>query len=67
MVAATVAGDKAARIWYATLRDDRLGVTARFKEFALLTYINAWNLFPAGDEAEIVGNAWEQVGIEISQ
>jgi Zn-dependent metalloprotease len=61
------AGDKAARIWYATLRDDRLSIRAKFEEFALLTYINAWNLFPAGDEADIVRSAWAEVGIEISQ
>ena len=61
------AGDKAARIWYATLRDDRLRIRAKFREFALLTYINAWNLFPQGDEADKVKNAWAGVGIEISQ
>lgn len=61
------AGDNAARIWYATLRDDRLRIRARFREFALLTYINAWNLFPEGDEANIVKSAWAEVGIEISQ
>ena len=61
------AGERAARIWYATLRDDRLRIRSRFKEFALLTYINAWNLFSEGDEAEIVKNAWAEVGIEISQ
>jgi Zn-dependent metalloprotease len=60
------AGDKAARIWYAALRDNRLRVRARFKEFAFLTYINAWNLFPDGDEAKAVKSAWAQVGIEIS-
>jgi Zn-dependent metalloprotease len=60
------AGEKAARIWYATLRDDRLSIRARFKEFALLTYINAWNLFPEGGEAKTVKNAWAEVGIEIS-
>jgi Zn-dependent metalloprotease len=60
-------GDKAARIWYATLRDDRLRIKAKFSEFALLTYINAWNLFPGGNEANIVKSAWADVGIEISQ
>jgi Zn-dependent metalloprotease len=60
------AGDKAARIWYATLRDERLRIRATFKEFALLTYINAWNLFPDGDEANIVKTSWAEVGIEIS-
>ena len=58
---------KAALIWYAALRDDRLSIRARFKEFGLLTYINAWNLFPNGDEAAAVRDAWERVGIEISQ
>ena len=51
------AGEKAARIWYAALRDDRLSIRASFKEFALLTYINAWNLFPNGDEAAAVRDA----------
>ena len=60
-------GDRAARIWYETLRDDRLRIRAKFREFALLTYINAWNLFPGGDEAEIVKSAWAEVGIEVSQ
>jgi Zn-dependent metalloprotease len=59
-------GDKAARIWYATLRDERLRIRAKFKEFAQLTYINAWNLFPDGDEANIVKTSWAEVGIEIS-
>jgi Zn-dependent metalloprotease len=61
------AGNKAARIWYETLRDSRLRIRAKFREFALLTYINAWNLFPGGDEANIVKNAWAEVGVEISQ
>jgi Zn-dependent metalloprotease len=59
-------GAKAARIWYATLRDERLRIRAKFKEFAQLTYINAWNLFPDGDEANIVKTSWADVGIEIS-
>jgi len=61
------AGDRAARIWYATLRDNRLSIRAGFEEFGLLTYINAWNLFPEGEEAAIVKDAWAQVGIVISQ
>jgi Zn-dependent metalloprotease len=61
------AGDKTARIWYATLRDERLRIRAKFQEFALLTYINAWNLYPDGEEATIVRSAWADVGIEISQ
>ena len=59
-------GNKAARIWYATLRDERLRIRAKFKEFAQLTYINAWNLYPDGDEANSVKTSWADVGIEIS-
>ena len=61
------AGDKAARIWYETLRDNRLKIRARFREFALLTYVNAWNLYPDGDAAKIVKSAWADVGIDVSQ
>jgi Zn-dependent metalloprotease len=61
------AGDKPAQIWYKTLCDDRLSIRAKFDQFALLTYINAWNLFPEGQEAEIVKNAWAEVGIEFPQ
>ncbi len=59
------AGEKAGQIWYATLRDQRLRVDATFSEFAQLTYINAWNLFPEGQESEIVLNAWREVGVEV--
>jgi Zn-dependent metalloprotease len=58
------AGDKAAHIWYAALRDPRLKPNAKFVEFARLTFVNAWNRFPGGPEAEIVRDAWEQVGVE---
>jgi Zn-dependent metalloprotease len=58
------AGDKAARVWYAALRDPRLKPNAKFVDFAQLTFLNAWNLFPAGREAEIVRDAWAQVGVE---
>ena len=59
------AGDAPGRIWYATLRDQRLRPDATFLEFAQLTFINAWNLYPEGRESEIVRNAWQEVGIEI--
>ena len=60
------AGGKVAAIWYATLRDERLSPRATFSEFALLTYVNAWNLF-SKEEAEIVESAWKEVGVEFSQ
>ena len=41
---------KAARLLDATLRDDRARITATFRGFALLIYINAWKLFPDGEE-----------------
>ena len=59
------AGEKAGPIWYTTLRDQRLRPDATFLDFAQLTYINAWNLFPEGRESEIVRNAWWEVGIEL--
>ena len=61
------AGEKAGRIWYAALRDSRLKPNARFVDFAQLTFVSAWNLFPAGREAEIVRDAWAQVGVEWAQ
>ena len=59
------AGLKAGPIWYATLRNQRLRPDATFLDFAQLTYVSAWNLFPERTEAEIVRNAWREVGIEI--
>src|SRR5919202_709023 len=61
------AGEKAGRIWYAALRDSRLKPNARFVDFAQLTFVSAWNLFPAGREAEIVRDAWAQGGIGWAQ
>ena len=59
------AGERAGPIWYATLRDSRLRADATFVDFAQLTFVNAWNLFPQGQEPEIVKDAWHQVGIDI--
>jgi Zn-dependent metalloprotease len=59
------AGEKAGPIWYTTLRDRRLRPDATFLDFAQLTYVTAWNLFPEGKESEIVRDAWREVGIEI--
>jgi Zn-dependent metalloprotease len=59
------AGEKAGLIWYATLRDPRLHPNATFRQFARLTFVNAWNLFPGGEEQQIVRDAWRQVGVRI--
>ena len=65
LVATTLGGnswDKAGPIWYATLRDHALRPTANFADFANVTVANANRLFGAGD-ANIVQNAWKQVGV----
>lgn len=59
------AGEKAGPIWYATLRDPRLRPNATFQQFAGLTSINAANLFPGGEEQQIVRDVWGQVGVHI--
>ena len=59
------AGEKAGPIWYATLRDPRLRPNATFQQFARLTSINAANLFPVGEEQQIVRDAWGQVGVHL--
>jgi Zn-dependent metalloprotease len=59
------AGEKAGPIWYATLRDPRLRPNATFRQFARLTAVNAENLFPRGEEQQIVRDAWGQVGVHV--
>lgn len=59
------AGEKAGPIWYAAMRDPRMRSNSGFRHFARLTAINAWNLFPDGEEHRIVRDAWRQVGVEI--
>lgn len=57
--------EKAGQIWYQTLVDSRLADTAQFQEFADLTTSKAEELYgPA--EADVVTNAWKEVGITIS-
>jgi Zn-dependent metalloprotease len=59
------AGEKAGPIWYAAMRDPRMKPNSGFRRFARLTAINAWNLFPDGEEHRIVQDAWRQVGVQI--
>jgi len=59
------AGDRAGRIWYATLQDPRLRPNSTFRRFARLSAVNAWNLFPDGEEHRIVRDVWRRVGVEI--
>jgi Zn-dependent metalloprotease len=59
------AGEKAGPIWYAAMRDPRLKPNSGFRRFARLTAVNAWNLFPDGEEHRIVQDAWRQVGVQI--
>jgi Zn-dependent metalloprotease len=58
------AWEKAGRIWYETLRDSALRNNTGFKRFANLTVSTATRLYgPGSDEAAIVANAWQTVGI----
>ena len=59
------AGEKSGPIWYAAMRDPRLKPNSGFRRFARLTAVNAWNLFPDGEEHRIVQDAWRQVGVMI--
>jgi Zn-dependent metalloprotease len=56
------AWERAGRIWYETLRDNSLPLTATFKQFATLTVITAENLFDV-ESRDIVASAWAQVGV----
>ncbi len=61
------AWEKAGRIWYETVRDPRLRTTASFRAFALLTVANADRLYGHGSpERQAVGDAWNEVGINVS-
>lgn len=57
------AWEKAGRIWYDTLCDDRLKQDATFDAFAKLTIDHAGQRFGA-EAADTVQQAWAQVGIE---
>jgi Zn-dependent metalloprotease len=61
------AWEKAGRIWYDTLRDNKLRPTTTFKRFAELSVATAHRLYGAGStEADAVRDAWGQVGIKLS-
>jgi Zn-dependent metalloprotease len=58
------AWEKAGRIWYETLRDQKLSLNAQFADFATLTAAHAASLF--GDTAQrAVSDAWRQVGVSV--
>ncbi|MDC9589765.1 M4 family metallopeptidase [Xenorhabdus sp. XENO-10] len=54
--------EKAGKIWYETLLDNRLSSDADFEDFAKLTVDNAKHLFDK-KIAGIVSNGWEEVGV----
>jgi Zn-dependent metalloprotease len=58
------AWDVAGRIWYQTLRDQRLSNEATFKDFARLTLDHAIGLFGA-DVRAVVRQAWLDVGVNV--
>jgi len=58
------AWEKAGRIWYETLRDNRLRPNTGFARFARLTIDVAGRLYGASsDEQKAVANAWAEVGV----
>jgi hypothetical protein len=57
--------EKAGRIWYDTLTDERLKPDAQFSDLARLTFNNARRLYGVkSDEAQAVKSAWERVGLK---
>jgi Zn-dependent metalloprotease len=59
------AWEKAGRIWYETLRDSRLNPITGFRQFAVLTSLNAGRLFGRdSEEQRAVHDGWASVGIE---
>jgi len=70
LVATAIGGyawEKAGKIWYETLRDDRLRSTARFTDFATLTFDNASKLYGASTkETKAVQDAWKAVGVDLN-
>ena len=67
-LAATALGgyawEKAGRVWYETLRDNRLRPNIGFTRFARLTIDVAGRIYGrSSDEKEAVGNAWAEVGV----
>lgn len=58
------AWEKAGRVWYDTLCDERLGNDAKFLDFARLCVDNAERRFGEGSpESRAVAKAWADVGI----
>lgn len=58
------AWEKAGRIWYAALRDERLRPNTGFKRFARLTVSVAGRLYGEGSvEQQVVLDSWRQVGV----
>jgi Zn-dependent metalloprotease len=67
-IAATAIGghawEKTGRIWYETLRDQRLTSEAKFEQFANITTSVAGRLYGNGStEQTAVADAWVQVGV----
>jgi Zn-dependent metalloprotease len=67
-IAATAIGghawEKTGRIWYETLRDQRLTSEAKFEQFANITTSVAGRLYGIGStEQTAVADAWVQVGV----
>ncbi|AYA39484.1 peptidase M4 family protein [Xenorhabdus nematophila] len=54
--------EKAGKIWYETLLDERLSSFADFEDFAKLTIENAEKLF-SKETSTIISNSWKEVGI----
>ena len=68
LAAANIGGyawEKAGRIWYETLLRPDLNKLANFSQFASLTVSTADQLFPSGPESQIVGAAWNAVGVAV--
>ena len=60
------AWERAGRIWYETVIDDRMWHHIAFARFAQLTLSNAVRLYGNGSlEAKAVEDAWDQVGVVV--
>jgi Zn-dependent metalloprotease len=60
------AWEKAGRVWYEALRDNKLKPTSTFLKFANLTLTTASRLYGARSvEADAVRDGWAQVGIKV--
>lgn len=60
------AWDKAGRIWYEALRDERLKQTAKFRDFARITFATARRLYgETSDEVQAIKCGWAMVGIPV--